>query len=153
MRSFWSYSGRLFIIPRCSVQNVQKKQTYICTLFHLRWRAVCCHGKQCSIDCYWLSLFPHLRHALSSPQSDLCRVRIFAPLIYLIAEFKTSVSIIVTFVFILVAMLWRYFGNQPGWSEVPHAWLKLTVRDGSCTVIAITCRFGVLIFSYGSSLQ
>ncbi|KAG1764107.1 hypothetical protein EDD22DRAFT_462971 [Suillus occidentalis] len=52
-----------------------------------------------------------------------------------------GVSIIVAFVFILVAMLWRFFGNQPSWSEVPHAWLKLAVRDGSCTVIAITLIF------------
>lgn len=56
-----------------------------------------------------------------------------------------GVSIIVTFVFILVAMLWRFFGNQADWSEVPHAWLKLAVRDGSCTVIAITL---ILIFMF-----
>jgi hypothetical protein len=153
VRGFQSYSRRLFILPHCSVQNVQEKQAYMCTLVHLRWCAMCRHGSQCSDDCNWLSLFPHLRHTLASPQSDLCRVRIFAPLVYLIAESQTSVSIIVTFVFILVAMLWRFFGNQADWSEVPHAWLKLAVRDGSCTVIAITCRFGVLIGSYCSSLQ
>ncbi|KAG1738550.1 hypothetical protein EDB19DRAFT_1714295 [Suillus lakei] len=39
-----------------------------------------------------------------------------------------GVSIIATFVFVLVAMLWRYFGSTPEWSaEVPRAWLKLVV--------------------------
>lgn len=53
-----------------------------------------------------------------------------------------GVSIIATFVFVLVAMLWRYFGSAPEWSaEVPRAWLKLVVRDGSCTVIAIIVIF------------
>jgi hypothetical protein len=56
-----------------------------------------------------------------------------------------GVSIIVTFVFILVAMLWRFFGNQSNWSEVPQAWLKLAVRDGSCTTVAITL---ILIFMF-----
>lgn len=56
-----------------------------------------------------------------------------------------GVSIIVTFVFILAAMLWRFFGNQAGWSEVPHAWLKLAVRDGSYTVIATIL---ILIFMF-----
>lgn len=52
-----------------------------------------------------------------------------------------GVSIIVTFMFILSTMLWRFFGNSSGWSEAPRAWLKLAVRDGSCTTIAILVIF------------
>jgi hypothetical protein len=59
------------------------------------------------------------------------------------SQIYVAVSIIMTFVFILVAMLWRFFGNQTSWSDVPHAWLKLAVRDSSCTAIAITL---ILIF-------
>ncbi|KAG1897172.1 uncharacterized protein F5891DRAFT_1050754 [Suillus fuscotomentosus] len=52
-----------------------------------------------------------------------------------------GVSIIVTFMFILSTMLWRFFGNSSGWSEALRAWLKLAVRDGSCTTIAILVIF------------
>jgi hypothetical protein len=53
-------------------------------------------------------------------------------------------SIIVTFVFILVAMLWRFFGSTSG-SEALPPWLQLAVRDGSCTTIAITV---IVIFMF-----
>lgn len=54
-------------------------------------------------------------------------------------------SIIATFMFILVAMLWPFFKSTSGWSEGPRAWLKLAVRDGSCTTIVITM---ILIFMF-----
>ncbi|KAG1885029.1 hypothetical protein F4604DRAFT_1729108 [Suillus subluteus] len=56
-----------------------------------------------------------------------------------------GVSIITTFVFIVVAMLWRFIKSPSGWSEVSRAWLKLAVRDGGCTAIAITV---ILIFMF-----
>ncbi|KAG2113910.1 uncharacterized protein F5147DRAFT_834866 [Suillus discolor] len=52
-----------------------------------------------------------------------------------------GVSIIVTFMVILSTMLWRFFGSSSGLSEAPRAWLKLAVRDGSCTTIAIMMIF------------
>lgn len=52
-----------------------------------------------------------------------------------------GVSIIVTFMVILSTMLWRFFGSSSGLSEAPRAWLKLAVRDGSCTTIAIMTIF------------
>lgn len=56
-----------------------------------------------------------------------------------------GVSIIVTFMFILVTMLWRFFKSTSSWSETPQAWLKLAVRDGSCAATAITV---ILIFMF-----
>lgn len=50
-------------------------------------------------------------------------------------------SIIALFMFILVTMLWRFFRSTSSWSEAPHAWLKLAVRDGTYTAIAITVIF------------
>ncbi|KAG2030566.1 hypothetical protein BDR03DRAFT_1017008 [Suillus americanus] len=63
-----------------------------------------------------------------------------------------GVSIIVTFMFILVTMLWRFFGSTSGRSEALRAWLKLAVRDGCCTIIMIMvivifmflCNMGVI---------
>ncbi|KAG0704552.1 hypothetical protein DFH29DRAFT_910829 [Suillus ampliporus] len=54
-----------------------------------------------------------------------------------------GISIITTYMFILVMMQWRYFKGSSGWSEASRAWLKLTVRDGSCTTIAVAV---ILIF-------
>ncbi|KAG1874279.1 hypothetical protein F4604DRAFT_735814 [Suillus subluteus] len=59
-----------------------------------------------------------------------------------------GVSIIVTFMFILLTMLWRFFGSTSSGSEALRAWLRLAVRDGSCTIIAIMGRFAVFICSY-----
>lgn len=56
-----------------------------------------------------------------------------------------GVSIIATFMFILVTMLWRFSKSPSGWSELSRAWLKLAVRDGSCTAIAITA---ILVFMF-----
>ncbi|KAG2069793.1 hypothetical protein BDR04DRAFT_1232052 [Suillus decipiens] len=42
---------------------------------------------------------------------------------------------------ILVTMLWRFFGSTSSWSETPRTWLKLAVRDGSCTTVAIIMIF------------
>ncbi|KAG2055162.1 hypothetical protein BDR06DRAFT_1020411 [Suillus hirtellus] len=52
-----------------------------------------------------------------------------------------GVSIIVMFMFILLTMLWRFFRSSSGLSGPPRAWLKLAVRDGSCTTIAIMSIF------------
>ncbi|KAG1816540.1 uncharacterized protein BJ212DRAFT_195513 [Suillus subaureus] len=48
-----------------------------------------------------------------------------------------GVSIIVTFAFIHFTMLWRFFRSTSSRSEALRAWLKLAVRDGSYTAIAI----------------
>ncbi|KAG2349270.1 hypothetical protein BDR05DRAFT_1056132, partial [Suillus weaverae] len=57
------------------------------------------------------------------------------------SEFYVGTSIIVSFMFVLVAMLWRFFGSTSSRSEAPRAWLKLAVRDTSCITIAITVIF------------
>ncbi|KAG1845903.1 hypothetical protein DFJ58DRAFT_800229 [Suillus subalutaceus] len=56
-----------------------------------------------------------------------------------------GVSIIVTFMFILVTMLWRFFGTTSSGSEALRAWLRLAVRDGSCTIFAIMV---IIIFMF-----
>lgn len=57
------------------------------------------------------------------------------------SEFYVGISIIVSFMFFLVAILWRFFGSTSVRSEAPRAWLKLAVRDSSCITIAITVIF------------
>ncbi|KAG1782673.1 hypothetical protein EV702DRAFT_395566 [Suillus placidus] len=57
------------------------------------------------------------------------------------SEFYVGISIIVSFTFILVTMLWRFFGSTSGCSEATRAWLKLAVRDSSCITIVITVIF------------
>ncbi|KAG2346118.1 hypothetical protein BDR05DRAFT_1057758 [Suillus weaverae] len=57
------------------------------------------------------------------------------------SEFYVGTSIIVSFMFVLVAMLWRFFGSTSSRSEAPRAWLKVAVRDSSCITFAITVIF------------
>ncbi|KAG1852749.1 hypothetical protein F4604DRAFT_1296288 [Suillus subluteus] len=56
-----------------------------------------------------------------------------------------GVSIIVTFMFILVTMLWRFFRSTSSGSEALRAWLRLAVRDGSCTTITVIV---IIIFMF-----
>lgn len=60
-----------------------------------------------------------------------------------LSQIFAGVSIITTYVLILIMMLWRYFRGSSDWSEASRAWLKLTVRDGSCTITVVAV---ILIF-------
>ncbi|KAG1747778.1 uncharacterized protein EDB91DRAFT_1114810 [Suillus paluster] len=53
------------------------------------------------------------------------------------SQIYAGVSVIATYTFIFFMMLWRYFQGRSRWSEVLRVWLKITVRDGACTTIAV----------------